>query len=462
MKRYKQALHVFRRDLRLHDNTALIFALKNAHKVIPCFVIDNRQVEENEYRSGNALQFMVDSLHDLHGQLKNRGGRLYLFRGIAEEVIEGLVSSLDIDLVTINRDYTPFSLQRDSTIQAVLKKRGVDCSCHADALLNEPEAVHKNDLKPYTIFTPFRKRAQVIPVRSPEENTCSNYVLKKFESEVDPSALEQLIPQRNPDILFAGGRTEGLRLIEQVQDLSDYNVQRDYPAKDYTSHLSAHNKFGTVSIREVYHRVRTLFGASHTLLTQLYWRDFFTHIVYHFPRVLGAAFHERYNSLKWVNREDYFEAWCRGNTGYPIIDAGMRELNASGYMHNRVRMVVASFLVKDLHIDWRWGERYFAQKLIDYDPAVNNGNWQWAASTGCDAQPYFRIFNPWRQQQKFDQDCAYIKKWIPALRELSQKDIHGLEIKRGPKPIYYPDQVVNHRIASAAAESMYASLKKMT
>jgi deoxyribodipyrimidine photo-lyase len=460
MKPYNRALHVFRRDLRLHDNTALLFALKHAREVVPCFILDTRQVEEHSYRSLNALQFMAGSLRDLDKQLRSKGGRLFVFRGVAEQVVEELVSSSHIDLVTMNRDYTPFSRKRDQSMQALLRKRGIECSIHSDALLNEPEAVHKQDLKPYMIFTPFRKKAQLIPVAMPVENTYTNYASVELANAVKPSMIEQLLPQRNPHLLLNGGRTEGLRLIGQIETLSDYDEKRDYPAKDYTSHLSAHNKFGTVSIREVYNRTKSLFGPSHTLLSELYWREFFTHIVYHFPHVIGGAFHERYNALKWSNREDYFEAWCSGNTGFPIVDAGMRELNTTGYMHNRVRMVVASFLVKDLHIDWRWGERYFAQNLIDYDPAVNNGNWQWAASTGCDAQPYFRIFNPWRQQQRFDPECVYIRKWVPELDGLSPKDIHGLEKQRGFAQTAYPDPLVNHRIASAAAESMFASMKR--
>jgi deoxyribodipyrimidine photo-lyase len=460
MHQYSAALHVFRRDLRLNDNTALLFALKHAREVFPCFVLDKRQVEEHPYRSPNGLQFMTGSLRDLNGELESRGSRLYLFRGIAEDVIESLVSSQGIDLVTMNRDYTPFSRKRDKAIQTLLEKRGVTCSFYGDALLNEPEAVHKNDLKPYTVFTPFRKKAQVIPVDTPVENRHKNYATKKLAGEVGTDVFEQMFPQKNPDILLRGGRSEGLDLIARMDSLSDYEAQRDYPAQDCTSHLSAHNKFGTVSIREVYHRARALFGASHTLLSELYWRDFFTHIVYHFPRVVGGAFHEKYNALPWANREDHFEAWCSGSTGYPIVDAGMRELNTTGYMHNRVRMVAASFLVKDLHIDWRWGERYFAQKLIDYDPAVNNGNWQWAASTGCDAQPYFRIFNPWRQQQRFDPGCEYIKKWVPELGGLSAKDIHGLEKQKGFESVSYPHPIVHHRTASAAAESMFASVRK--
>jgi deoxyribodipyrimidine photo-lyase len=460
MKRHKLALHVFRRDLRLGDNTALIYALENSDKVIPCFVFDKRQVKEHAYKSNNALQFMIFSLQDLDHQLRKRGGKLYLFYGIAEEVIEKLVSSLEIDLVTLNRDYTPFSTKRDGKIQSILKQKNVEYSYHADALLNEPEAVHKDDLNPYTIFTPFRKKAQTFPARLPMENRYTNYYSKKIENQKQAKIFNQILPQKNPNISLDGGRKEGLKLLRNLSRLSDYEIQRDYPAQDYTSHLSAHIKFGTVSIREVYHQIKNLLGDSHTLITELHWRDFFTHITYHFPRVIGSSFHEKYNNIKWDTDKDLFKAWCEGKTGYPIVDAGMRELNVTGYMHNRARMITASFLVKDLHIDWRWGERYFAQNLIDYDPAVNNGNWQWAASTGCDAQPYFRIFNPWRQQQKFDPDCDYIKKWIPELKYSSRKEIHNLERQRPMKELLYPKPIVDHKAASSTAKAMYALVAK--
>jgi deoxyribodipyrimidine photo-lyase len=460
MKRHRLALHIFRRDLRPEDNTALIHALENADAVIPCFIFDERQVRDNEYRSENALQFMISSLQDLHEQLGKRGGRLYLFHGIAEEVVEKLLTLNEIDLVTWNRDYTPFSRGRDGAIQSILEKKKVAYSIHPDALINEPESVHKDDGKPYSIFTPFLKKARFLPVRSPAANEHTRYYTERLKDETGPSLFKELLPENNSDILLKGGRKEGLKLIGDLSALNDYEMQRDYPARDCTSHLSAHNKFGTVSIREVYHRIADLFGKSHTLITELYWRDFFTHIAFHFPRVIGGSFHEKYDGIKWANNEAFFRDWCAGRTGYPIVDAGMRELNETGYMHNRVRMITASFLVKDLHIDWRWGEKYFARKLTDYDPAVNNGNWQWAASTGCDAQPYFRIFNPWRQQQKFDAECEYIKKWIPELRGLSPKEIHALEKQKPGKEPVYTRPVVSHRVASAAAQALYASVVK--
>jgi deoxyribodipyrimidine photo-lyase len=460
MKPYTRALHVFRRDLRLKDNTALLYALENAEKVIPCFILDKRQIEENEYRSSHAVQFMAASLADLDRQLRKEKGRLYLFYGTAEEIVEILVSSHEIDLVTVNRDYTPFSQKRDAKIQSLCHRKNVAYASHGDALLHEPDAFHKDDLTPYIIFTPFLKKARVIPVRKPVTTTHANYYSKTIEMEKEKKILDQIVPQKNPRIAVNGGRNEALTLVDNLSTLSDYASRREYPAHDATSHLSAHIKFGTVSVREVYHRINSLFGGAHTLITELYWRDFFTHIIYHFPRVLDGSFRQKYDAINWSNDKKLFSAWCQGNTGYPLVDAGMRELRTTGYMHNRARMVTASFLVKDLHIDWRWGEKYFAQRLIDYDPGVNNGNWQWAASTGCDAQPYFRIFNPWRQQKKYDPACAYIKKWIPELKELSPKEIHGLETPRPRKELAYPSPIVDHKAASRAAKAMYASVAK--
>jgi deoxyribodipyrimidine photo-lyase len=223
--------------------------------------------------------------------------------------------------------------------------------------------------------------------------------------------------------------------------------------------LSAHHKFGTVSIRETYQKIKNEFGIAHTLINELYWRDFFTHIGFHFPKVFVSAFNEKYEKIPWENNKTKFNHWCNGTTGFPIVDAGMRELGTTGFMHNRVRMVVASFLTKDLHIDWRWGEQFFANHLIDYDPAVNNGNWQWAASTGCDAQPYFRIFNPWSQQQKFDTNCIYIKKWIPELKNLTSREIHQLENKPSLVP-NYPQPIINHNEAAFIAKQLFQNITK--
>jgi deoxyribodipyrimidine photo-lyase len=251
----------------------------------------------------------------------------------------------------------------------------------------------------------------------------------------------------------SSGRSQALAILNNLNHLQDYANIRDFPALNGTSQLSAHLKFGTCSVREVFYAITKHLGSDHPLQRQLYWRDFFTHIAYHFPQVFGHAFNEKFAALKWSDNKDYFDAWCQGKTGFPIIDAGMRQLNETGDMHNRVRMIVAAFLVKDLDINWRWGERYFAQHLRDYDPCVNNGNWQWAASTGCDAQPYFRIFNPWRQQQKFDPDCQYIFRWVPELRNTPVDAIH--QWHKLHKASDYPAPIIDHQIASEQSKEKY-------
>ncbi len=460
MKKYKLALHIFRRDLRLDDNTALRYALANTEKVITCFIFDPRQVINNPFQSDNALQFMIGSLEDLNDQLKRKGSKLYLFDGPPDKVITDLLSSFKISLVTINQDYTPFAQQRDDKISSICKKQNVDYVCLPDALIQEPESIYKADGKPYTVFTPFLNKARIIPVRLPQKNTFNNYYSGIIKQDRGIELYTKILPQKNPAIFLRGGRKEGLKLLKSISALTDYHNVRNYPARSHTSHLSAHNKFGTVSIREVYHQIEMCFGSSHTLISELYWRDFFTHIVYHFPYVFGHSFRKKFNDIKWDNNIQLFKAWCKGKTGFPIVDAGMRELNTTGYMHNRVRMITASFLVKDLHIDWRWGEKYFARQLIDYDPAVNNGNWQWAASTGCDAQPYFRIFNPWRQQERFDLECKYIKKWIPELKKISSKEIHNLYKQKHLKVSSYPGPMVDHSIEAHHTKIIYASIAK--
>jgi deoxyribodipyrimidine photo-lyase len=456
MKKYNLALHVFRRDLRIQDNTALLYALKNAQKVIVCFIFDPRELQKNGHRSQKPVEFMIDSLKDLEGEVLKKGGRMYFFAGVAEKVIDQLLENMPIDLVTINRDYTPFALKRDRMIENVCLKKTVAFRCFADALLNEPEAIHKSDGLPYVIFTPFFRRARSIPIKNPVENHFSHYYVKPITLDLGSTAFERVGGEINENYQFSGGRTEGKALLMRIEDLYDYTKKRDYPYLDHTSHLSAHHAFGTVSIRETYHAVTKALSQDHALITQLYWRDFFIHIGFHFPHVFSGSFHKKYDKLAWHFDQEVFQKWCDGETGFPIIDAGMRELNATGSMHNRVRMIVASFLVKDLFINWQWGEKYFAQKLVDHDPAVNNGNWQWAASTGCDAQPYFRIFNPWRQQRKFDPDCLYIKKWISELSALSADEIHALEkdqslLKKGQ----YFRPIVDHSKASLYAKAQY-------
>lgn len=455
MQSYDLALHIFRRDLRLQDNTAFIAALKSSKQVLPCFIFDKRQIDAtNDYRSDNCIQFMANSLQELAQELTDKNGKLYFFYGIAEDIVARLLEELAINAVFINRDYTPFSIKRDQQIEKICKQHKIDFHCYADALLHEPEQIEKSDHTPYTVYTHFFNRAKEYQVVPKQKNSFQNY----YQHEIafaDQKTLNKLLQNRNTNLFLQGGRNEAITLLKNIQNLDNYQQIRDFPALNGTSKLSAHHKFGTLSVREVYHEIAKHFGTNHTLIKELHWRDFFTHIAFHFPRVFGHSFHEQYDKIAWSKNENHFRAWCEGRTGFPIVDAGMRELNTTGYMHNRVRMIVASFLTKDLHIDWRWGEKYFAQKLIDYDPAVNNGNWQWAASTGCDAQPYFRIFNPWLQQQKFDTDCLYIKRWIPELATLSPKIIHTLANNPAKLMTNYPDPIIDHAQESHKSKLIY-------
>lgn len=419
---YKKALFIFRRDLRLEDNTGLIFALKNASKVVPCFIFTPEQIEKNSYRGLSSLQFMKESLEDLERQLKKKGGKLFYFYGEPSKVVAQCIEKLGIDLVALNKDYTPYSTHRDQKISKCCQRLKVDFHAFDDALLHSPESCLKNKREPYVVFTPFFRNALKARVEQPQKNRYSNYATESIRESCQPTLLSRLLKKRqNPK---KGGRTEGLKILKKIGGYKHYQTLRDYPARDMTTHLSPHLKFTTVSPREVYWAIQKALGTKSELIRALYWRDFFTSIGYFFPEVFKGPFHQKFSRLKWNPSKSDFRKWCEGKTGFPIVDAGMRELNETGVMHNRVRMVVASFLIKDLHIDWRWGERYFAQHLLDYDPAVNNGNWQWCASTGCDSQPYFRIFNPWLQQKRFDPDCDYIKQWVPELKNVKPEVIH--------------------------------------
>lgn len=453
-KRYKKALFIFRRDLRLHDNTALIAALQQSELVIPCFIFDPNQVEKNPYRSTNALQFMIESLTELASDLQKRKARMYFFYGEPCSVVEELIKRESVDSIFVNRDYTPFSKKRDVHLEKLAKTNDVDFNSYFDLLLTEVGTVLTGKGTPYTVYSHFAKKAASVTVDKPRKNNHKNYCVKDVKGEM-PGALAEVLPASdyNPDIWIAGGRQNALKILKKLAQFINYDQERDIPKKNGTTGLSAHNKFGTVSIREVYWSIADKLGTSHTLIKQLYWRDFFSHIAFSYPHVFGHAFHEKYAGIIWQKDQLLFGAWCKGQTGFPIVDAGMRQLNQTGFMHNRVRMIVASFLVKDLHLDWRWGEKYFAQKLVDYDPAVNNGNWQWAASTGCDAQPYFRIFNPWIQGKKFDPDCKYIKTWVEELRVYEAKQIHKLE--KGGSLHGYTPAVVDHSEAKEVAEDMF-------
>lgn len=415
--KYRTTLFIFRRDFRLEDNTGLIFALKHSEKVIPAFIFSPEQIDNNPFRSDHCLKFMIESLEDLQAQLKEKGGHLFLFKGKPEEVVAKIGREIPLDAVIVNRDYTPYSIERDKKIEKACK---VPFLSFDDALLNPPEQTLKKDGQPYSIFTPFFKNALKIEISTPTSNSYSNY----YQDQITFAEKNEILSTIKPNILNAlkGGRKEALQILKNITP---------------PTHLSPYLKFTVCSPREVY----KAFFPHPELVRALYWRDFFTSIAFFFPYVFKSAFHPKFDQIKWSNDKEAFKKWCEGKTGFPIVDAAMREMNATGLMPNRMRMIVASFLVKDLHIDWKWGEKYFAQKLIDYDPAVNNGNWQWAASTGCDAQPYFRIFNPWSQQKKFDPESIYIKKWIPEL----------------DSP-HYPAPMVDHEIAAKQILNEYKKL----
>lgn len=451
---FRTSLFLFRRDLRLEDNTGLSFALKSSDTVIPAFIFTPEQIEKNPFRSDHCLKFMIESLQDLENQLKEKGGKLYFFKGEPEEIVAKCISKLQVGAVIVNRDYTPYSRERDEKIEKICKAREIPFFTFDDALLHPPEETLKKDGKPYSIFTPYFRNASKMKVPHPVSNRQTNYLHGSIPFAEEKFLLSKLLPKQKTEL--KGGRREALKILKNLGSFNKYGRLRDFPAEDYCTHLSPYLKFTVCSPREVYAAICRQLSAHHELLRSLYWRDFFSSIALFFPHVFKGAFHPKFDKIKWSYDKKAFQKWCRGETGFPIIDAGMREMNKTGFMHNRVRMIAASFLVKDLHIDWRWGEKYFAQTLIDYDPAVNNGNWQWVASTGCDAQPYFRIFNPWNQQKKFDPDCKYIKKWIPELEKVPSKAIHAWAKEKARIPYStYIDPIADHEKEAKAALLAY-------
>ncbi|TLS73959.1 deoxyribodipyrimidine photo-lyase [Mariprofundus erugo] len=440
----EHGLVVFRRDLRLYDHTALAAACRMCKKVSLCFVLDPEQLQPHAWRSGPGLCYMQQALLQLHARLREYGAGLWIVSGKPADAIAGLSRRLGVDSLFINRDYTPFSRQRDQDIQAANAAQR-SLYWYDDALLVPPGHLLNGSGEPYQVFGAFFRAASRIAVAAPDHSPVHSRLAGMAEAQwVD--GYERL-----------KGIADGQPLITGLQgDLTayrNYQGERDFPALDATTHWSVQLKFGTVSVRELYSRVWHELGAEHPLIRQLYWRDFFYHIAWHYPHVFGHAFHRHFDAIQWQDHEALFQCWCEGKTGFPIVDAGMRELAESGFMHNRVRMIVASFLVKDLHIDWRKGEAWFARHLVDYDPAINNGNWQWAASTGCDAQPWFRIFNPWLQQKRFDADCRYIRRWLPALSQIDSRTIHQWG-ERGDQRIH-PLPVVDHKTEAALAKQIY-------
>lgn len=455
--KYKKSLFIFRRDLRLVDNTGLIAAAKASNAVIPVFFLDPRQTTHHDYFTSAGFACMSQSIVELDEELHKEKSALSIVVGSPQDMLSGIIKRDQIDAVFVNRDYTPFARTRDTALQKICLAHGIDFHVYGDALLVEPEHITTNTGKPYTVFTPFYKKATAtIGIPHPVKKPTANWT-KLQRTPLTHIDAQKIKSYRKSAQVCIGGRKEGLRLLSELHTKNTYPKSRDFPAQSKTSYLSVHHKFGSISIRESYHQAQAVFGKDTTFIKELFWRDFFTHIAWHFPRIFKGPFETKYTDIAWSKSQKTFNAWKQGITGFPIIDAGMRELVATGYMHNRVRMLTASFLVKDLHINWQWGEKFFAEHLADYDPCVNNGNWQWVASTGCDAQPYFRIFNPWLQQKKFDSDAIYIKKWIPELANKTPNEIHALY--KSFVASNYPKPIVDHSEVAKEAKILFQQTK---
>jgi len=461
-KTYKKSLFIFRRDLRLEDNTGLLEAAEASETVIPLFIFDPRQADAdtNDYFSKPAFRFMCEALVHLDGHLRKRDSRLHVGSARPDELLDTLLADTDVQAVFFNMDYTPFSIERDKEMKAVCASHDVEVKDFHDVALTVPGEVLTNAGDPYRVFSPFERKARENEPAKPQRNNFDTFGRLDHRKLDDVSTVRSYQPDGNEEILQTGSRDEATAILRRIEDFQDYEEERNQPSMQGTTRLSAHLKFGTISPRELYWVVAKHLGESSGLITELYWRDFYLHISWHFPEVFGGNFNTDYDDIPWENDREKFQAWQEGRTGFPIVDAGMRELEDSGWMHNRVRMIVASFLTKDLNIDWRWGEKHFAQHLVDYDPSSNNGGWQWAASTGADAQPYFRIFNPWTQGETHDPDAVYIKKWVPELADVSADRIHKIGDKGVPDDTDYPDAIVDHKKMYHEAIARYKQAKK--
>jgi deoxyribodipyrimidine photo-lyase len=419
----------FRRDLRLHDNTGLYHALKAGLPLLPVFIFDTEILEKLEDKNDARVMFLHDEINRIHESLRKIKSGFLVINGKPLDVFNNLIEKYQVNIVFCNHDYEPYAKKRDDKVKDLLKERAIEFKSFKDQVIFEKDEILSSLGEPYKVFTPYK-----------------NAWLSKFtDQHAESLFLEKLLlgkfmsgPEKIPSLEDIGFRRSVITIPPRDLDLNiirSYHENRDFPALNGTTRLGIHLRHGTISIREA---VRIAKKYNQVWLNELIWREFYMMILHHFPEVVNRSFKPRYDWIPWANQEGDFERWSEGRTGYPIVDAGMRQLNKTGYMHNRVRMIAASFLSKHLLIDWRWGETYFARKLLDYELASNNGGWQWAAGTGTDAQPYFRIFNPASQTTKFDPEFRYIKKWIPEFN--TEK---------------YPKPIIDHTFARKRAIETY-------
>jgi len=469
----------FRRDLRLADNAALHHCLKSARRVYAAFVFDRAILDDllaEGLHADRRVDFIHRSLHELDAELRVHGGALIVRHGLAAEEIVRLAAELQVDAVFASHDYEPYAIERDARVAAGLAAAGRRLHTFKDQVIFERDEVLTGAGRPFSVFTPYRnawlKALTPFHLRA--------YEVAKYLGALAPPPVAAAIPALPAlgfarsdldELKVAAGARGGRLLFDDFKARIDqYGEARDYPAVRGPSYLSVHLRFGTVSIRELarfaFERSAQSAGAA-TWLSELIWREFYQQVLFHHPQVVAASFRPEYDRIRWDDAPQLLAAWCDGHTGYPLVDAAMAQINRTGYMHNRLRMVTASFLTKDLGIDWRRGEKVFARRLIDFDLAANNGGWQWAASSGCDAQPYFRIFNPVTQSEKFDPDGRFIRRYLPQLANLSAREIHApwllsRERQRQAGCVIgtdYPPPVVEHAAARAKTLARYAVVK---
>lgn len=424
----KITLFWFRRDLRLEDNTGLFYALQQEKNVLPLFIFDQNILDKLDDKADARVEFIHSQVSEIKSQLEKKGSSLLMKYGKPEEIYAEILEKYDVQAVYTNRDYEPYAKERDAKIEALLKETGITFLRFKDQVIFEPGEILNGSGEFYKVFTPYSR------------NWLDKYKSMQVQSLDNPLWKNLYLTSPLPSISLKvmGFEETSIQIPSKVADVDiirHYDKTRNFPATHGTSRLGIHLRFGTISVRKLAQVAASL---NETFLNELIWREFYMMILAYNPQVVDRAFKPAYDQIPWRNNPEEFQAWCKGKTGFPIVDAGMRELNATGYMHNRVRMVVASFLTKHLLIDWRWGEAYFAKKLLDYDLSANNGGWQWAAGTGTDAQPYFRVFNPDSQTEKFDKDLKYIKKWIPELGTSK-----------------YPKPIVDHKFARVRAIETY-------
>jgi len=447
--KYKNGLFIFHRDLRIVDNKALLLASKSCERLYTCFVFTPEQVKKNQYKSTNSIEFMMESLEDLQTELQENQGKLILMYNHMVPSLKHLINELQIECLFFNEDYTPYAKQRTKEVFQMCEKEKIHCETEHDYCIAKPGSVLSQSGTTYMRFNAFYEalffQHEFI---APNKKAIPNFAKTSkglSHTLTLQEAFDKFVKTKNPLLAVHGGRTLGKSLLRKaVGRLENYGESRDDMSKQ-TSMMSAYIKFGCVSIREVVSAFKTRFSANHEYIRQLIWRDFYMHLLDAYPESLGSLHNKKMDSIRWIKNTKQLQRWKDGNTGFPLVDAGMRQMNATGYMHNRARMMVATFLTKILYIDWREGEKYFAQQLVDYDVASNSGNWQAIVGGGLYSMPWFRVMSPWAQSEKNDKDVSYIRTWVPELKGVPDKHIHKwFKYCKNYKEIDYPEPMVDY------------------